>query len=303
MIFIKHSIGSPLKGTERTEHKYIERFGEPGNYRYVYAEDKINDGESVSLSNRGQRIEFSSNESDQYSRIKFTSSELVEVNDGPFAFTSKGTKRYKNGNCGACTIATELRNRGYNVQAKTLSNGITNDVINNIFTRNDGNPVLSKAYGKPDLWPLDSKNTISKEGIRTVRDSIFKNPEGSRGAISFDYFAGAGHILNWERVGDKIVFNDGQNGKQFILTKDMDALPSDFSLNYARTVYIARLDDCDINLNTYKTGLFGLEKDNISQYIESAKTGTSYNKSREKKHQQKMHEARKKELKRKHRTN
>lgn len=134
-------------------------------------------------------------------KLKETSAkdDVKRVNPGYTGFDGANSR-----NCSNCTIAYEMRRRGYDVTAKGLYSGRQQEDIYKLF----GNPTKhTVAFEEPK-----NSFTRGKRLKETVANDISKKmPNGSRGAILVSFRSGgAGHIFNWEVDGGKTKFIDAQ---------------------------------------------------------------------------------------------
>lgn len=116
-------------------------------------------------------------------------------------------------NCANCTMAYDLRKRGYDVTAKPLYGGRSNEDIGALF----GNPKVnsvSVSRSDPD-YPKGFLNSFNGEGGNFARGKLFselgKYPDGARGAVTLRFNNAGGHIFNWEVSGGKPRLVDTQN--------------------------------------------------------------------------------------------
>lgn len=114
-------------------------------------------------------------------------------------------------NCAYCTIAYDLRRRGYDVEA--LPNTNIGSIDREVFILNayeDFNiytGMNSVSCELPSDSPEDAKNL--------EQDMIKKFGDGSRGTFFVEWENGGGHAVIWEIEGNKVVIRDSQNGKKY----------------------------------------------------------------------------------------
>lgn len=149
-----------------------------------------------------------------------------------------GTKQ----NCRRCTMAYEMRRRGYDVTATKTTNA-----------RGQHGTGLRKAantktgrfdWGENKVFP---KGKVDYGDTNEAPNALFKHlakePNGSRGEVSIGWALGGGHSIAYEIVKGKPMVIDTQSGKQIKNS-------SDWSSNYpliASEVYISRLDNKPLN--------------------------------------------------------
>lgn len=111
-----------------------------------------------------------------------------------------GQYGYSN-NCAYCTLAYEMRQRGYDVEASTCSQ----------MTFNDENAIESWYEGGEFRHP-------NKAGTASLEKDILKHsPEGSRGQFCLFLANGGGHSVVYEVKGGEVYIRDCQVNKQWKL--------------------------------------------------------------------------------------
>lgn len=111
-------------------------------------------------------------------------------------------------NCALCSIAYDLRRRGYEVTAATASSGYNINEIASVYKNS-----------KPQRYTSDSKNPfgMGKE-IRQKIQSDLSSQGNSRGIFAI-YYRGFGHAVAYEVSNGKVQIMDAQNGKRSSLNK------------------------------------------------------------------------------------
>lgn len=155
-----------------------------------------------------------------------------------------------NMNCRRCTMAYEMRRRGYDVRAtKTIeASGQTNKGINSAV----GTQLKTRAIG--EVTALQSKHPIkdifirdktitSKTGPNAIFKSLKNQPNGSRGEVAMVWQAGGGHSIAYEIVKGKPVLFDTQSGKKF---KTPDEAANFYKINMTK-IGFTRLDNKPID--------------------------------------------------------
>lgn len=166
-------------------------------------------------------------------------------------------------NCGYCTIAFDLRRRGYAVEAKgNYGNDMTTEKMRLCYT----NP----ATGKPPSVIHDSDFCSSYRGteqygelrkvcggkmkLSDTSDSarmsyvvglssyaILNYGDGSRGAINVLFSNGGGHAMAWEVNNGEFTVYDAQTSTK------MDVAQLYLYSSYVDQIMLIRLDDCEPN--------------------------------------------------------
>lgn len=153
-------------------------------------------------------------------------------------------------NCSYCTMAYELRRRGYDVEAKgaykedgSWTSGTTIDDIANVYKNAD----VKQAKDLLDLTPDPSKVGITSEGRVSIHDSNMSNSEitrivetdmlqhgeGARGMFGVQWgFFGTAHAMVWEVENGSVVIKDPQTNTSNTLEHYMKQI-NDFT--YFRT--------------------------------------------------------------------
>lgn len=133
-------------------------------------------------------------------------------------------------NCPYCTMALEMRQRGYDVMARRSTIGLTDDDIITYFK----GMKFSKIG--PEYYNDESRKKNVLRTYNRICDILESYGEGSRGCISFTYEkAKSGHILNWKVENGNVNFYDSQSRK----VNDTKTI----SLADPSTMEFARLDN------------------------------------------------------------
>lgn len=150
-----------------------------------------------------------------------------------------------NMNCGNCSIAFEMRRRGYDVEANPNSLGMKISNLGEFFSG-----LKSESFIQMDIPNLiqNAKPTTQrgKDIEKLISSNIAKAYEGdASGSLFFPHTYGS-HWINWVKEGDKVSFYDGQNPK-IDLVNDLFAHykynPNTFEANLTSV----RLDNLQIN--------------------------------------------------------
>lgn len=143
---------------------------------------------------------------------------------------SKGSHLASSNNCCLCTIAYDMRRRGYDVIAKQ------NAPINLLY--DIGPEDVSWMYGFP-------KETKTKDA-KGLENALKKQPNGSRGA-AFCTWAGegdSGHVVAYEVQNGKPILYDAQTGDKYEKISDL--------FGDVKATSFIRLDDKEPNYNFVK---------------------------------------------------
>lgn len=159
-------------------------------------------------------------------------------------------------NCMYCTTAFELRRRGYDVTAGKMDHdGEYSEVIKEWFPNSKKPTPIGDAYDDSPYDAIaDAKERMKAlvlrgKGVRdAARETLFKEPEGSRGNLMIDWTTGSGHSVAYVIENGKPVLYESQVGE---VVKNVDKYLS-------RAVYAeyVRLDNCEFD----KTKIKGVVK-------------------------------------------
>lgn len=131
-------------------------------------------------------------------------------------------------NCTSCSMAYEMRRRGYDVIAsRRFLDGRTNEQVEAFFKNAKFQQMYDTAlHGRPTADQIE----------QTVR-SLANQGEGARGFIHGQFVGGGGHSIAYEVHNGKVHFVDGQIGSQY---KDAaEAIGSMFHVDFLRTDNLA----------------------------------------------------------------
>lgn len=217
-------------------HKYIYKVLQAnGKFRYFYTNAKF----SKLLADLPQKLHRSTIQEDMSAvNIAYSSQQV----------TPRGANTLHTENCGFCTIAYDLRRRGYDVKAIPNDDGISSFDIPNLYKQKDGT--------KRDLsYVITSENKTSSGYTHDLFDQLAKTGNGASGAVSVKWHNGGGHSLAYQVVKGKAYILDCQTNTIYD-EQDFSTLLAD-SVNWRayRTedtgepvgpTYV-RLDDMDID--------------------------------------------------------
>lgn len=172
-----------------------------------------------------------------------------------------------------------MRCRNYDVQAKTLNKGITG--IDHMAIFHDKSGAWQAKCVCDDV--IDRKNnyegnTLQPHQFETFKEELLKEPKNSRGMISISYYNGGAHILNYERINDKIIIYDAQSNTQTIITKQTKELPSNCPIYYAGGISYFRTDNKEMHMGGYYDDEYSVQVRSLNDYVEPAFIGEYYNK-------------------------
>lgn len=151
-------------------------------------------------------------------KIKTNNSEGFER----FAVNKQGPNYDRRMNCFECSIAYEMRKRGYDVQANSIRGGDYTE--------------LTHAFNLKDSFQLSS--TSNDEAYKRMQAQCLSYGEGARGSVLMYWSTGGGHAINWEVKNGKFMLLDNQAGGDTGYESFMKSDPSD--------VRVARLDNAEV---------------------------------------------------------
>lgn len=145
-------------------------------------------------------------------------------------------------NCTSCSMAYEMRRRGYDVVAGKTRKGRSDESVEAFFQ----DAKFQKAYQNlsiddiknlSDLPKLFNAPKPSKKQIDETVGTLLSQGEGARGIIHGQYFCGGGHSIAWEVHNGTVHFVDGQIGRQYKNAEEAIGLMT--NVNYLRTDNLA----------------------------------------------------------------
>lgn len=145
-------------------------------------------------------------------------------------------------NCGLCTLAYDLRRRGYDV------------VANNELSTKDGEAGMypedqlacyDGGLERMDDWWEEYSRTKKayesgtfREAVDEIERTMLEYGDGARGTLNVYWIQGGGHSIAWEVENGKVVIRDAQTGEE----KNMG-----YYANYCDRMAHVRLDDLEPN--------------------------------------------------------
>jgi hypothetical protein len=183
---------------------------------------------------------------------------IKRVNPGYNNSDATGTHN----NCVNCTMAAELRMRGYEVQAKRKSDGRVGTEVGKKYFKNVKTVEVQKApkFTKDDydevlrFFDREEAKTLAFGGNRELANksvaAIKKFPPGARGQVT----------VSWNRRGGhSMLFKVGPNGEAFIYDgqtgKVLNERETYKVFTRACTCELQRFDNCDVNFKAIKEGV------------------------------------------------
>lgn len=162
--------------TKQPGKKYLYRVAYKGKYRYFYTETEY------------------------YSFLKNTKKKQgnYSVEDDCAAINEDYPSDGYTANCPSCSLAYDMRRRGYDVKATSIANGIRDAEILKFWK----NAEYKSVKGSSGDYQKDSNRLTSE---------LKACGEGARGTVTVRWNSGGAHILNWENIGGQTYFIDAQS--------------------------------------------------------------------------------------------
>lgn len=103
-------------------------------------------------------------------------------------------------NCMLCTTAMIMREKGYDVTARTIEHGLHNENMDRFFTEEGKIKEIKKSSFASSKKII---NTLANEG------------DGAYGNFNVFWVLGGGHSIFWKNENGKPHFYDGQSGEEY----------------------------------------------------------------------------------------
>ena len=138
-------------------------------------------------------------------------------------------------NCMLCTTAYDMRRRGYEVTARKVFTGFTDDTV-------------KKWYPKAQIKKISAKDAngddSTKALVENTKKALLDQGNGARGNLMLSWTNGGGHSVVYEVKNNKLIIRDCQNNQTY---NDYDNYISN-----SREVTYARLDNVDFDAKKIK---------------------------------------------------
>lgn len=206
-----------------------------------------------------------------------TLAKLTDKNDIFSKVVSKVNPNYGElgtvNNCRRCTIAYEMRRRGFDVKATRTMGGTGQNAIG-LYSATHKNTTINGVMGwalhnakqvldgevTPDKTPyalkwfrdmsqniIDMKEFSVEKSIHNaskVFTELSKQADGARGEIELRWYSGGAHSIAWEIIKGSPVMFDCQTGIMYDSPKDFNTLSM-----WASGISYSRLDNVDFNID------------------------------------------------------
>lgn len=134
-------------------------------------------------------------------------------------------------NCMLCSVAYDLRRRGYDVTAKMCKTGMYSDKVANEIYENPKIDTIRKPFSFG--WNFQKAQKAIEE----------KYPEGSRGVLTVSAPLFGGHAMAFEISNGKLVIRDAQENKIRRFTDD------EFKIFDPKSIQVIRTDNLKLKMN------------------------------------------------------
>jgi hypothetical protein len=251
--------------------KYTDQFANtPVSKTFAGAKDKL--GQLI-FKKKADTNSIPNKSKDTKDYLEHQQRDVLEVNDdGVNSFFQ--SRKGRTTNCAYCTLAWDLRQRGYDVQAtQDNSGGLTQYDIEKIYVNKNGEHESFQTASFDQTARLKGRTgKMDESNFNEMRDNILAQGEGARGQLCGSYYMGGGHSMAYEAVDGKLMIIDGQSGHIFY-GNDL----SDFkkcSVAYMYETLILRTDDKEIDESYFSPYFSKNERKNIYNFVEDASKGT-----------------------------
>lgn len=127
-------------------------------------------------------------------------------------------------NCAYCTIAYDLRRRGYDVKAIEKESNTSMNDIEKMYKSKDKKKKVDARTSTDVVMKVkyedESKPILSIKGsIPYLKQEMLKEGEGARGNLGINWINGGGHSVVWEVENGKVMIKDTQLNAEWELEK------------------------------------------------------------------------------------
>lgn len=137
-------------------------------------------------------------------------------------------------NCPCCSVAYDMRRRGYEVTAKESRVGLSSEQIASFYKNPKVHEVTSDKSVNitPNMTTDQYVKESSKNLTKAVEQQFDTEPNNTRGMAYVEWNVGGGHIFCYEKENGKTTFYDAQSGEKVSVS---DYVDQSTSFNYFRT--------------------------------------------------------------------
>lgn len=148
-------------------------------------------------------------EYEKLSDLKKKTSKTDVIDDLKYANPRIGNQKGKVNNCTYCTLAMEMRARGYDVQARSKGQGaVTEKLYDSMFEN------FKMSYSLNTRKDGESRKDFANRSYNDLCNKIENYGNGTRGYVGVRFEnARSGHAMYWRVENNRVTFYDGQSGK------------------------------------------------------------------------------------------
>ena|GEM_PF-2334764 len=164
-------------------------------------------------------------------------------------------------NCTSCSMAYEMRRRGYDVVAGKTKNGRNNEAVESFFQNGKFENIFGVATPRDgaaevdwDKW-LSNRRTPDSNDLAKITRTLASQGEGARGILHGHYAVGGGHSIAYEVHNGAVHFVDGQIGRQYKDAAEAIGLMSNIDFMRTDTLPLANSAAETVRNNTFASML------------------------------------------------
>lgn len=213
------------------------------DYKYI-AKVKTKDGKYRYFYNKNELEAYYKNNGDEVEQTLLRRNGLKEEPDWSEQDQMQVNEHYENGgtgyrmNCYSCSMAWDLRRKGFNVEAIKDPDGLAIDEVYDCY--------------KHDGVFYNTTPMSTSQASKTFTTLMRNEGDGAHGIITVYWANGSGHAMNWEVIDGEVVIRDSQTQMLF-REKDIPYLFSNTAVNYSSSaIHFIRTDDKDLDESILK---------------------------------------------------
>lgn len=185
-------------------------------------EDNSTKGRRESWSESVIRKTDGKNEFDDLPKKKTETSVIYDLSQVNENYNPRNPNTSKN--CAYCSIAYDLRRKGYDVEAIEEPSILTNMDIFDMYGQDWEDQFYKFNRGKDE----------KQKQIADIEKNLSNYGDGARGILNFTWVLGGGHAVNWENIDGEVYIIDSQN-KTVTKLEDSKYFNQAYELSYVRT--------------------------------------------------------------------
>ena len=172
-------------------------------------------------------------------------------------------------NCGYCTIANELRQRGYDVHANKNVFGRYVEDIDHFFENTTKDTYKRIDFNNRDVFSLSRKGRADKVKNNIIEHITKTYPDKARGEMYLPFASGA-HFMSWRKDGNNITFEDSQNS-HYDIDKCFARVDMASPAGRMYGITVTRLDNLKPNSHTIFQSVSNYKSNNLESSINKGK--------------------------------